>query len=411
MKSRKSFSFTRLSVLFSVMLTVILFSCKKDSQLGNVYTAEQMGTIKGQVFAANGTRHIPAVKVFVDVDGDVFFTQTDKDGKFSLDVPKGTHLLIMHTGNGKMFFKSLEVTVEGQHTLELGGEMTVLEQTSALAYIPGSFDEIERVIIDSLGYEADQLSIADLANLNLMNNYSAIFLNCGLTGQLNQQMYDNLQAYVANGGSLYASDFAVEYLTGDGNVKSGQFTPRTHEHDHSAHTKTCTPRIGGFIPDEALCTQKQGPEGMIYGASIVSTDIQTVVGGTTMDVNYNLGSWEKIMLLGLEFEVLIADATHGPLAVRVNGTAQWLNNGNNGSSGVNNGNFVTICHYPPGNVSNPQTITISVNALQAHLDHGCSVGPCSGNSGSILYTTFHNYPQGLVSQDTYNILQYFIMNL
>jgi hypothetical protein len=394
-----------------LILAAAVFSCKKDVQLGNVYSADQMGTVQGQVFAANGTRHVPAVKVFVDVNGEVFFTQTDKDGKFSLDVPKGTHLLIMHSGNGKMFFKSTQVTVEAQHTIELGGEMTILEQTAAIAYIPGLYDQIERVIIDSLGYEADELSIADLSNLNTLNNYSAIFLNCGLQSQLNQQMYDNLQAYVANGGSLYASDYAVEYLTGDGNVKSGQFTPRSHDHDHGSHTKTCTPRVGGFIPDDALCTQKQGPQGLLVGASVVSPDIQTVVGGTTMDVNYNLGAWEKIMLLGLEFEVLIADTTHGPLAVRVNGVAQWLNNGGNGSSGVNNGNFVTICHYPPGNVSNPQTITISVNALQAHLDHGCSVGPCSGTSGSILYTTFHNFPQGYVSQDTYDILQYFIMNL
>jgi hypothetical protein len=410
MKSQKLFSISKISVVVTLVLATVLFSCKKDVELGK-YSADQMGTIKGQVFAANGTRHIPAVKVFVDVNGEVFFTQTDKDGKFSLDVPKGNHLLIMHTGNGKMFFKSVEVSVQAQKTLELGGEMTILEQTAALAYIPGLYDEIERVIIDSLGYEADEISIADLMNPNVLSNYSAIFLNCGLTGQLNQQMYDNLQSYVSNGGSLYASDYAVEYLTGDGNVKSGQFTPRSHEHDHAAHTKTCTPRVGGFVPDASLCTQKQGPAGMIYGASVVSPDIQTVLGGTTMDVNYNLGAWEVIQLLGLEFEVLIADATHGPLAVRVNGVAQWLGNGGTGSSGVNNENFVTICHYPPGNVDNPQTITISVNALQAHLDHGCSVGPCTGSTGSILYTTFHNYPQGIVSQDTYDILQYFIMNL
>ena len=31
---------------------------------------------------------------------------------------------------------------------------------------------------------------------------------------------------------------------------------------------------------------------------------------------------------------------------------------------------VTICHFPPGNPDNVQFIEISVNALQAHLDHG-----------------------------------------
>jgi len=40
---------------------------------------------------------------------------------------------------------------------------------------------------------------------------------------------------------------------------------------------------------------------------------------------------------------------------------------------------VTICHYPPGNPANVQTITISVNALDTHLMlHGDEVGPCDG---------------------------------
>ena len=37
---------------------------------------------------------------------------------------------------------------------------------------------------------------------------------------------------------------------------------------------------------------------------------------------------------------------------------------------------ITICHLPPGNPANPQTITISPNALDAHLAHGDYVGPC-----------------------------------
>ena len=39
---------------------------------------------------------------------------------------------------------------------------------------------------------------------------------------------------------------------------------------------------------------------------------------------------------------------------------------------------ITICHRPPGNPENPQTITISINALQAHLAHGDTIGPCDG---------------------------------
>lgn len=37
---------------------------------------------------------------------------------------------------------------------------------------------------------------------------------------------------------------------------------------------------------------------------------------------------------------------------------------------------ITICHIPPGNPGNTHEITISVNALQAHLDHGDHIGSC-----------------------------------
>jgi hypothetical protein len=37
---------------------------------------------------------------------------------------------------------------------------------------------------------------------------------------------------------------------------------------------------------------------------------------------------------------------------------------------------VDICHFPPGNPENVQTITISENALETHLDHGDSIGAC-----------------------------------
>jgi hypothetical protein len=37
---------------------------------------------------------------------------------------------------------------------------------------------------------------------------------------------------------------------------------------------------------------------------------------------------------------------------------------------------ITICHIPPGNPANAHSITVSVNALAAHLAHGDSIGTC-----------------------------------
>lgn len=47
----------------------------------------------------------------------------------------------------------------------------------------------------------------------------------------------------------------------------------------------------------------------------------------------------------------------------------------------NNNNKVLVCHIPPGNNSNPQTICISANAVATHLAHGCYVGPCGSSKG------------------------------
>jgi hypothetical protein len=46
---------------------------------------------------------------------------------------------------------------------------------------------------------------------------------------------------------------------------------------------------------------------------------------------------------------------------------------------------VDVCHIPPGNPENAHTITISENAVDAHLDHGDHLGACdparSGDGG------------------------------
>jgi hypothetical protein len=69
------------------------------------------------------------------------------------------------------------------------------------------------------------------------------------------------------------------------------------------------------------------------------------------------------------------------------------NTGNNGNQGGNNNQGggqneqkVTICHYPPGNNGNPQTLEIPLSAWPAHQAHGDILGPCPpttpGNNGN-----------------------------
>ena len=51
------------------------------------------------------------------------------------------------------------------------------------------------------------------------------------------------------------------------------------------------------------------------------------------------------------------------------------------------GNKVVVCHRPPGNPHNYQTITISENALAAHLAHGDLAGACETQEPTIVPTS------------------------
>lgn len=377
----------------------LLWSCSSES---NVY---KMGTLEGRVFNADGSRTLGAIKVQIDLNGDVFLTTTDANGNFTLDAPVGTHDLVIYSGSGRIFRSVSTITIEEGKTTDVPMENTKLNQVANLAYIPGAYDKIESIIIDSLGYSATQLSIADLDNLSYMQTFNAIFLNCGKPGYLDSAKYANLSAYAYAGGSIYASDYAVEYLTGDGYYM--QTPPVYTAHSHSSienPDKSCVGDVGGFISDNDLCTEKIGSTGMVSNVSIIDIALQNLLNKTTIDIDYDLGGWEVIQLLSSNWQILLQDNTYGygPLAARL----YYINP----ATYYQSGGWVTICHIPPGNPNNPQTITVSVNALQAHLDHGDFIGPCQ-QDGNILFTTFHNHHQGNISHDVYDVLEYFILNL
>ena len=80
-----------------------------------------------------------------------------------------------------------------------------------------------------------------------------------------------------------------------------------------------------------------------------------------------------------------------------NATGQSTSASNSGASTTSNANSaergnqqsaarnqyqekVLICHRPPGNPENAHTISVSPNAVPAHLAHGDTLGPCPNGS-------------------------------
>lgn len=389
--------------LFLAIFSFIFSSCKKDTP--DPVNTVATGYVTGKVLAKNGTTPIPNATVFIDANGEIYLTTSSINGTFTLQAPVGEQVLNIQTGGGNIFRAQYNVSVSENGTTTVPAGTLKLLQADSLAYIYGAYDNIQNIIIDSLGYSAHEITVADLSNLTLLETYGAIFLNCGKQGLMDATKYQNLLTFVQDGGSIYASDWAVEYLTGDGNFKSSG-----NSHEPYGIKATCpNGLIGGFIADSTLCTSKSGPNTMVNNATIVAQDLIDYLGISSLNIEYDLGGWEVIQLIDDPWEVLITDnTTYGPLAVRY-----YVPTGTKSMNNMLEQGWVTICHIPPGNPANSHTITVSVNALPAHLAHGDYLGSCQNNGfgGVIYYTTFHNEVQHNISSDVQHILQYFILNM
>ena len=116
-----------------------------------------------------------------------------------------------------------------------------LRQVGAIAYISGSFDEIQYIIIDVLGYEADQVQQTDLTSESFIYDYKGLFLNCGFN-EITADESQGVSNFITNGGSVYASDFASNYLLGN---PSNAVCPMNRDGD-------------GFMSGDILCTSRIG---------------------------------------------------------------------------------------------------------------------------------------------------------
>jgi hypothetical protein len=54
---------------------------------------------------------------------------------------------------------------------------------------------------------------------------------------------------------------------------------------------------------------------------------------------------------------------------------------------------VIICHSPPGNPENKQTLEVGISALQAHIDHGDKIGPCEGDATNLSASSSVSVPK------------------
>ncbi|NNT71173.1 carboxypeptidase regulatory-like domain-containing protein [Flavobacterium sp. IMCC34852] len=382
----------QLLVLFLSVLTLV--SCSDDN---NNSSGEKTGTLTGKVTTINTHKAVGGALVFAfDDDHNIYHTYTNATGDFELDAPIGDREVYIQTGDGSNFRTKIDVVVEENQTKQLEESLLRLDQVARIAYVSGNYDSIED-IITSLGYVAESITFSQLSDYNIVSEYDIIFLNCGsISGGIwnNATVTTNLAKFVTNGGSLYASDWAVAYLIGG-----------------SRYSTMCGD-AGGFISDATLCSTNTGNMGTL-NASITNTALANAIGLSTLDIEYDLGSWQKIISVDETFwEVLVRDSTtNEALMIKTNSFFDSSLVGNPVGN-PQNSDWITICHQPDENSSTPITITIDASSWPAHQAHGDTLGSCTGTGtgGTIYYTTFHNHANENIGNSQL-ILEHVILNL
>jgi len=386
---RKLFAFALIA-----SLSVLFFSCKKNNIEDNG-VPEITGTITGKVVSPNNRTPIRYALVFISTAKKLYSTHTDINGNFSLTAAVGTaQELHVQTGNGDKFRSIIQVDVIANQTTPLS-DMIRLNQVGNFAYLAGSFDKIENILIDSLGYNAQSINSTNIQNIAGISNFDVLFINCGAYNTYENSNIDSaFSNFVSGGGSLYLSDYSMDFLTGQ-----------------NALTACQVPRYYGFIADSTVCSRRTGAVSVVPNAQVISPELQYYLGKDSMSISYNLGSWERIQSIDNNFwQTMITDPTdNSPLLIRTN----QYNNGNNNAPlvGSRDTSHVTICHQLGNGTS--ITITVNANAVADHLAHGDSIGACNNpyQSGWIYFTTFHNEHNGQISEDVKHILEFMILNL
>jgi len=381
--------------LYAALFAILLISCKKDQAPEEVVA---LGSISGKIVAANNTKAIKDAVIFINNGGKLYITHTDTNGSFVLEAPAGNRHLTIQTGDGSMFRTEMDVVITEGQTTQIASQAVTLTQVATLAYIPGIYDEIENILVDSMGYTATALNWSMLTDISNITPYDALFINCTSDmSAITSATDSNLADYVANGGSLYVSDWAVRCLVGQ---NGGSSDPCSVQ------------RPGGFIADSLLCVRRTGNTGSFLNAPIVSPSLQAYLNKLNIDeIVYNLPAWEKINYLDASFwETLVTDPTGNPLLIRTN----EYTNPNKGTLHIGsaaNNSYSQVCVAGTG--SGHITLSVKASDVPPLLAAGATSGACDNlnSAGRIYYTTFHNEPNGHIGTDMRNILEFVILNL
>ncbi|HEX8561986.1 MAG TPA: carboxypeptidase regulatory-like domain-containing protein [Flavobacterium sp.] len=299
----------KITLLFLVVLSGMLgVSCSSDDEKS---TAAGELQLTGTVMAPNNAFPISRAKVKVYQNGDLLSqTTADAVGAFVVDnLPNGE--LTVELSKGK--FKR-ELTIDLQEDYTLGADERTFNVFPNIAVVTGYYDEIEQIlfnigivdpatgepafdIIDGNATGRPSVAIRGHGNIatrnassmpsnvdftfdeflldsEQMSTYDIIFLNCGADTDLasDPTVIANLQAFVQDGGIIYATDWMFKYLQS--------------AFDSTDYLLFSTPEYGGSSMTADVQIANADLE-----AWLASQGIDT---SSSLEINGFLGGWQMV---------------------------------------------------------------------------------------------------------------------
>lgn len=264
------------------------------------------GGVRGRVCAPDGTSWLVDARASITPAGDDdIFTFTDVDGRFLLaDVPAGPQTLVIEKGS---FRSTRDVVIPADAVLELPeDECALVPEELRIAVVRGSlYDHVEDVL-DDVGVDPASIDIynGDWADQLLgvderVRDYDILFLNCRSAEPVylaSPEMQDRLRAFVADGGSLHASDQAYDLIE-----------------------VTWPDKIDFFGDDVLRAAADLGAIANDLPAVVVHPGLVAGLGRDAVTLRYALETWSVMVTAGPDVDVyLLADS---PLMAIAGGTA------------------------------------------------------------------------------------------
>lgn len=177
-------------------------------------TGQACGDLVGRICGVDGSGPVAGATVYVDTASGRVQTTTDENGDFVLTcVPTGGVNITAESGSWSTSFPA---TVVDQQVTTIPGQQCLNPQSARVAVAWGEWDQIENILttigVSYTFYDSSQQQQL-LTDPTEMAMYDIIFLNCGFNEHyLDATAYQHLRDFVANGGSVYASDWAYDAL-------------------------------------------------------------------------------------------------------------------------------------------------------------------------------------------------------